>query len=239
MLRFPLFRRFGFGKGQSGVVALGMLKVVEGAFHLKKGRFEDNFLVLVWGGNLCIREWTSLTSERVKNDPAFAVTMVYANVQTLASKTSSRVYAQVTGERHVYSLYVLLKRIAYQLFKKGYAIETVYTWLREAVGEQGFWWEEWAEGVQPKVVVEEIVRVLSESRQRRDRLQFGGIIGIVEKETAAGKEEEIKHLDHKEHKKTLSNALVLLRELRIDIGGAGVNGVFRLARGQPGNVVAA
>jgi len=163
-----------------------MLKVVS-TYRLKKGRFEDNFLVFEMDGEQYIREWTSLTGERVKNDPAFSVTMAYANVQTLASQTSSWVYEQVTGERHVYALYVLLKKIAYQLFKKGYAIEVVYSWLREAVDEQGFWWEEWSEGKQAKAVVEEISKELI----RRN---------VMEQPVAArrGVEEEGKHLGHKE-----------------------------------------
>jgi len=202
------------------VVALGMVKVVS-TYRLKKGRFEDNFLVFEMDGEQYIREWTSLTGERVKNDPAFAVTMAYANVQTLASKTSSRVYEQVTGERHVYPLFVLLKKIAYQLFKKGYSIETVYSWLLEAVSEKGFWWEEWAAGKEEKLVVLEIVRILSEPGFRGIiRIEGKGPAAVGEvsrkdakRETRKDAKKNIQHLDHKEHKETLSEDLVDLSVL--------------------------
>ncbi|KAI9437850.1 hypothetical protein F5148DRAFT_1154322 [Russula earlei] len=187
-----------------------MVKIT-GPYKPKKGRFEEDFLVLEKEGELWMRWWTSLTSDRVKSDPAFAVTMAYANVQTLASKTSSWVYKQVEGVRHVHALYVLLKKVAYQLFKLGYPVETVYLWLLEAVGEQGYWWEEWMEGVEAKIVVKAITREL-----------------IVRHEYTEGQpaavEKEVKHLAHEEHEEALREDFGLFRVLGED--------EFRVKRGR-------
>ena len=115
-----------------GVVILGMLTVV-GPYRLKKGRFEDNFLVFEREGVQCIREWTSLTGERVKTDPAFAVTMEYSRIQARAATTSSWVYKQMPAERKKRGVYPVLRSIAFWLFERGFTVEGVYVLLRDVV----------------------------------------------------------------------------------------------------------
>jgi len=106
-----------------------MAKVVGPYFP--KGRVED-LLFYEMGGEHIVREWTSLTGERVKTDPAFALTMVYAGIQANASTISSRVYRELPDERRIYSFYKILKSLAYRLLKQGFTAEETYTLLHNA-----------------------------------------------------------------------------------------------------------
>lgn len=68
---------------------------------------------------------SSLTGRRVKQDPAFAVTMQYANMLGTASKIASGIYRRLDTAQKVKDLYRKLTGEAMRMLKKGDATEQV------------------------------------------------------------------------------------------------------------------
>ena len=70
-------------------------------------------------GQYYARSVSSLTSKRVKRDPRFRLTMVYAGLLGKASKIASKIYRQLDRSQRNRSLYQQLTGNAMQLLKQG------------------------------------------------------------------------------------------------------------------------
>ncbi len=85
-------------------------------------------------GNICFYEMegkfyarlkSSLTGKRVKKDPRFRLTMVYADLLAQASKLASCCYRSLPKEERVHAMYRALTGMAMQMLKAGMAAEEI------------------------------------------------------------------------------------------------------------------
>jgi len=70
-------------------------------------------------GQYYARLKSSLCGDRVKRDPAFALTMVYAERLALASRTAAQLYRSLPEEQRKVALYRKMTSTAMQLLKAG------------------------------------------------------------------------------------------------------------------------
>lgn len=92
----------------------------------------DNLCFYKMEGKYYVRMRSSLTSKRVKTDPAFAVTMRYADLLGRAAKIASNVYRLLPKALKAKGLYRKLTGEAMQWLKKGHDPEQVLILLRAA-----------------------------------------------------------------------------------------------------------
>ncbi len=92
----------------------------------------DNLTIYLMNGEYIIRIKSSLTGKRVKRDPAFAKTMMYAGWLKQASKIASVVYQQMPADERMYKQYRQLTGKAMSLLKEGFPTSDI-TIMLEAV----------------------------------------------------------------------------------------------------------
>ncbi len=92
----------------------------------------DNLTIYLMNGEYIIRTKSSLTGKRVKRDPAFAKTMMYAGWLKLGARIASHIYRQIPADERVYKQYRELTGKAMSLLKEGFNTGDVITML-EAV----------------------------------------------------------------------------------------------------------
>ncbi|PWV50575.1 hypothetical protein [Chitinophaga sp. S165] len=93
---------------------------------------QDNLTIYLMNGEYIVRTKSSLTGKRVKRDPAFAKTMMYAGWLKQASKIASVVYQQMPSDERIYKQYRQLTGKAMSLLKEGFHVADVIIML-EAV----------------------------------------------------------------------------------------------------------
>lgn len=96
-------------------------------------------------GNLCfykmgdeyyVRLKSSLSGKRVKTEPAFRRTMVYAGMLARASKIASALYRSLPEESREHALYRKMTGAAMQLIKTGLEDDRVAEYLAQAFVEK-------------------------------------------------------------------------------------------------------
>jgi len=85
-------------------------------------------------GQYYSRRKSTLSGKRVKKDPAFALTRVYANLMAQASKLSAAVYRQLPKTQRKLALYRAMTGEALQQLKKGVAAATITAQLQAYCG---------------------------------------------------------------------------------------------------------
>ncbi|PWV50411.1 hypothetical protein [Chitinophaga sp. S165] len=93
---------------------------------------QDNLTIYLMNGEYIIRTKSSLTGKRVKRDPAFAKTMMYAGWLKQGARIASHIYRQLSDDKRVYKRYRELTGKAMLLLKEGFDADNVITML-EAV----------------------------------------------------------------------------------------------------------
>ena len=101
-----------------------------GSIHLE-GRI-GNLRFYKMGDDYYVRTRSSLTGKRVKKDPAFRLTMVYAGLMGQASKLASEVYRQMDKTQKGRKVYQQLAGKAFKLLKAGMPAEVILTQLKAA-----------------------------------------------------------------------------------------------------------
>ncbi len=91
----------------------------------------DGLCFYEMNGSYYIRRKSSLCGKRVKRDPKFALTMVYAGIMGRASKIASAVYRLIPVEERVHALYRTLTGAAMQLLKQGMEWDKVLATLKQ------------------------------------------------------------------------------------------------------------
>lgn len=83
-------------------------------------------------GQYYVRMKSSLSGKRVKKDPRFRLTMLYAGLMGQASKIASAVYRVLPDDKRQHALYRVLTGEALCLLKKGMPADAVKAGLLEA-----------------------------------------------------------------------------------------------------------
>src|SRR5690606_36623465 len=83
-------------------------------------------------GRYYARRKSTLSGKRVKRDPSFTLTMVYANIMAQASQLAAGVYRQLPAARRKHALYRALTGQAMQLLKAGKDAAAVVAALQAA-----------------------------------------------------------------------------------------------------------
>lgn len=91
----------------------------------------DDFCIYQMRGRYYLRSRSSLTRERVKQDPAFAQTRHFAGLMARASKIGSAVYASLPADCKKHPLYLKLTGEAMTWLKYGWKEEAVLDWLKQ------------------------------------------------------------------------------------------------------------
>jgi hypothetical protein len=99
-------------------------------------------------GKYFLRTASSLTGKRVKKDPAFRKTMMYAALLGKASRIGSAVYASIPPERKQHSLYRKLTGEAMTWLKYEWKEEEIIAYLLKQYGQPAIQLKK-----EPKVVV--------------------------------------------------------------------------------------
>lgn len=81
-------------------------------------------------GQYYVRMKSSLSGKRVKKDPRFRLTMLYAGLMAQASKIASAVYRSLPDDKREHALYRLLTGKALRLLKEGMGVDDVKTRLQ-------------------------------------------------------------------------------------------------------------
>src|SRR5690348_12755680 len=84
---------------------------------------QDNLTIYIMNGEYIVRTKSSLTGKRVKRDPAFAKTMMYAGWLKQGSRIASRIYKQLPQDARVYKRYRELTGKAMSLLKEGFEVD--------------------------------------------------------------------------------------------------------------------
>ncbi|KAA2244436.1 hypothetical protein F0L74_00160 [Chitinophaga agrisoli] len=85
-------------------------------------------------GEYYARRKSSLSGKRVKKDPAFTLTMVYAGILGQASAIAAAVYRTLPPERKQHRLYRAMTGTANRLLKQGMELAAVKAQLMEECG---------------------------------------------------------------------------------------------------------
>jgi hypothetical protein len=93
----------------------------------------NNLTFYRMNGQFYVRIKSRLRGDRVKTDPAFARTMVYADRLALASRTASQLYRSLPKETREVALYRKMTSMAMGLLKAGVPVSGVGRALKEAV----------------------------------------------------------------------------------------------------------
>ncbi|AXY78313.1 hypothetical protein D3H65_31875 [Paraflavitalea soli] len=86
-------------------------------------------------GRYFMRTRSSLTGKRVKKDPAFRKTMLYAALLGKASRIGSKIYAALPAERKRHTLYRKLTGEAMTWLKYEWKEEEIITYLLKQYGQ--------------------------------------------------------------------------------------------------------
>src|ERR1019366_6875840 len=89
----------------------------------------DNIQFYKMDGKYYARMKSSLTGKRVKQDKAFALTMVYASMLGMASKIASSVYRLIPKKTREHRYFRKLTGKANRLLKEGISVQEVYEQL--------------------------------------------------------------------------------------------------------------
>ncbi|PWV46153.1 hypothetical protein [Chitinophaga sp. S165] len=92
----------------------------------------DNLTIYLMNGEYIIRTKSSLTGKRIKHDPAFAKTMMYAGWLKVGARIASHIYRQIPADERVYKQYRELTGKAMSLLKEGFNADDVVI-MMEAV----------------------------------------------------------------------------------------------------------
>lgn len=97
-----------------------MAKIVSSS-HLSAAviKANDHLCFYRMGGQWQVRMKSSLSGKRVKKDPAFRLTMVYAGLLTQASRIASQAFQQIPKEDRVKGLYKRMVSVAMKSLKSG------------------------------------------------------------------------------------------------------------------------
>lgn len=95
----------------------GPYKIIGVILNLQFYKMDDQYYV---------RKKSSLTRNRVKNDKAFTLTMVHANILGTASKIASAVYQQIPKEIRKSSYFYQLTKRAQKMIKQGISVDQIY-----------------------------------------------------------------------------------------------------------------
>jgi len=87
-------------------------------------------------GRYFMRTRSSLTGKRVKKDPAFRKTMMYASLLGKASRIASAVYAKLPAEKKQHALYRKLTGEAMTWLKYEWKQEDIIAYLTKHYGQQ-------------------------------------------------------------------------------------------------------
>ncbi len=82
-------------------------------------------------GAYYVRRKSTLSGKRVKRDPKFALTMVYAGIMGRASKIAAAVYHMIPLEERVHTFYRILTGAAMTLLKQGVEADLVRAMLEQ------------------------------------------------------------------------------------------------------------
>lgn len=83
-------------------------------------------------GKHLVRRKSTLSGKRVKHDPAFALTRVYADLMAQASRIASAVYRTIPRHERQHVLYLTMTGAAQRMLKQGVAAADISTRLQQA-----------------------------------------------------------------------------------------------------------
>jgi len=92
----------------------------------------ENLTFYKMDGQHYVRLKSSLSSKRVKTDPAFALTMVYADMLAVASRTAAQLYRSLPQEQRQVARYRKMTSTAMQLLKAGIPADRLMEALKAA-----------------------------------------------------------------------------------------------------------
>jgi hypothetical protein len=88
-------------------------------------------------GKHLVRRKSTLSGKRVKHDPAFALTRVYADLMAQASRIASAVYRTIPRHERQHVLYLTMTGAAQRMLKQGVMADEISSRLQQAYLQKG------------------------------------------------------------------------------------------------------